>query len=36
MDDDTEIDTIDDVEGDNDDALSTESSSWSRTAEDIM
>ena len=36
LDDDAEIDTVDDVEGDNNDPLSTESSSWSRTAEDIM
>jgi len=36
LDNDAEIDTMDDVEGDNNDPLSTESSSWSRTAEDIM
>ena len=32
---DTEIDTVDDVEADNGDALLTESSSWTRTALEI-
>ena len=32
---DAEIDTVDDVETDNGDALSTETSSWTRTAQEI-
>ena len=36
LDDDAEIDSVDDVERDNSDSLSIESSSWSRTAQDIV
>ena len=36
LDDDAEIDSVDDAERDNSDSLSIESSSWSRTAQDIV
>ena len=36
LDDDAEIDSVDDAERDNSDSLSIESSSWSRTAKDII
>jgi len=36
LDEDDDLNAEENVEGDNDDPLSTESSSWSRTAEDLL